>query len=40
MAIYKWMAALGRPMSKDKLQVKGVFQEEGLLDLFLGVYNS
>jgi len=32
------MAALGRPISKDKQHVKGTFQEEGLLDSFLQKY--
>jgi len=34
------MAALGRPISKDKQHVKGVFREVIYKDLFLGVYNN
>jgi len=33
------MTALGRPMSKNKQHIKG-FQEEGLLDLLIVLYNS
>jgi len=40
MDIYKWIATLERPIFKDKQWVKNGFQEGGLLDLFLGVYNS
>jgi len=39
MDMYKWMAALVRVIFKDKLHIKGVFQEEGLLDSILGIYN-
>jgi len=39
MDIYKWIVTLERTISKDKQWVKSGFQEGGLLDLFLGVYN-
>jgi len=40
MDIYKWIITLERPISKDKQWVKNGFQEGGLVDSFLGVYNS
>jgi len=42
MDIYKWIATLERPISKNKQWIKNSFQEGGLLDTFLhvGVYNS
>jgi len=39
MDIYQWTAALERPISKDKQRAKNGFSR-GLLDSFLGVYNS
>jgi len=38
--IYKQIAALERPIFKDKQHIKGDFWNGGLLELFIGVYNS
>jgi len=40
MDIYQWIVVLERPISMDKQWVKNGFLVGGLLDSFLGVYNS
>jgi len=40
MDIYKQIAALERPIFKDKQYIMGGFQDGGSLESFLGAYNS